>query len=111
MHTAPSEPAIFSALEASPSAARHGRASALRTSIIRAMLPNLRRADLVRTVLMVAVAIPTVAVALYYAFWASDVYVSESRFVVRSPERPAAASLGSLLQGVGFSKAQDESDT
>lgn len=59
--------------------------------------------------LLLAIAIPTVLAAIYYAFWASDVYVSESRFVVRSPERPARTALGSLLQGTGFSKTTDDS--
>jgi capsular polysaccharide transport system permease protein len=54
----------------------------------------------------------TLIVALYFAFWASDVYVSESRFVVRSPERAAAGGLGNLLlQGVGFNKAPDDAVT
>jgi capsular polysaccharide transport system permease protein len=61
--------------------------------------------------LLIIVAIPTLLAAVYYAFWASDVYTSESRFVVRSPERPARTALGSLLQGTGFSKTQDDSYT
>lgn len=61
--------------------------------------------------LLIIVAVPTVLVALYYAFWASDVYTSESRFVVRSPERPARTALGSLLQGTGFGKTADDSFT
>lgn len=61
--------------------------------------------------LLLIVAIPTVLCAFYYAFWASDVYVSEARFVVRSPDRRATTSLGSLLQGTGFAKSQDDSHT
>jgi capsular polysaccharide transport system permease protein len=59
--------------------------------------------------LLLTVGIPTLLVALYYAFWASDIYTSESRFVVRSPERPASTALGSLLQGAGFNKAPEDS--
>ena len=55
------------------------------------------------------VAIPTIAISFYFAFWASDVYMSESRFVVRSPDRKMPSGLGSLLQGTGFSKTQDDS--
>lgn len=44
----------------------------------------------------------------YYGFIASDVYVSESRFVVRSPQRPAQTGLGALLQGTVFSRSQDD---
>ena len=59
--------------------------------------------------LLVVVALPTLFAVIYYTFWASSVYTSESRFVVRSPERSGSSSLGSLLQGVGFSKAPDDS--
>jgi capsular polysaccharide transport system permease protein len=61
--------------------------------------------------LLLVVAIPTVLAAFYFAFWASDVYTSESRFVVRSPERRTANPLGNLLQGTGFGKTQDDSYT
>lgn len=59
--------------------------------------------------LLVIVAVPTLLTVIYYSFWASDVYVSESRFVVRSPEKPARTGLGSLLQGTGFSKTDGDS--
>jgi BexC/CtrB/KpsE family polysaccharide export inner-membrane protein len=45
---------------------------------------------------------------LYYGFLASDVYISESRFVVRSPEKPAASGLGIILKTAGFSNGADE---
>jgi capsular polysaccharide transport system permease protein len=52
---------------------------------------------------------PTVGAIVYYGLIASDVYVSESRFVVRSPQRPVQTGLVSqLLQGGGFSRAQDD---
>ena len=40
------------------------------------------------------VAIPTAAAALYFGVLASDIYVSESRFIVRAPEQ--AQSMGGL---------------
>jgi capsular polysaccharide transport system permease protein len=61
--------------------------------------------------LLFTVALPTILIAAYYGFWASDIYTSEARFVVRSPDRPAAPSLGNLLQGAGFGKTQDDSST
>ena len=72
------------------------------TSKVRA---HLRRLDLlfVGTVL-----VPTAAALLYFGFFASDVYISESRFVVRSPDKPAASGLGMLLKSAGFSNAGDE---
>ena len=56
-------------------------------------------------------AVPTVLAILYFGLIASDVYTSESRFVVRSPDRQAASPLGLVLKGAGFSKAQDDSYT
>jgi capsular polysaccharide transport system permease protein len=53
--------------------------------------------------------VPTVCAVLYFTLFASDIYVSESRFVVRSPQRQTQSSLfGALLQGTGFSRAQDD---
>lgn len=57
---------------------------------------------------MVTVLVPTLAATAYYGFFASDIYISESRFVVRSPQRPAQTGLGALLQGTVFSRSQDD---
>jgi capsular polysaccharide transport system permease protein len=55
------------------------------------------------------VAAPTVAAILYYGLIASDVYVSESRFLVRSPQHQTPSGLvGQLLQSSGFSHSQDD---
>lgn len=55
------------------------------------------------------VVLPTCGASLYYGLVASDVYVSESRFVIRSPQRQAPTGLmGELLQGTGFSRSQDD---
>jgi len=55
-----------------------------------------------------SVVLPTLVATAYYGFMASDVFVSESRFVVRSPQRPQASGLGALLQGGGFARSQDD---
>lgn len=55
------------------------------------------------------VAIPTLLAFLYYGLIAADVYISESSFVIRSPERPSASPFGSLLKGTGFSRSLDDS--
>lgn len=55
--------------------------------------------------------LPTALAIIYFGLVASDVFVSESRFVVRSPETPAASPLGLILKGVGFARAQDDSYT
>jgi capsular polysaccharide transport system permease protein len=52
---------------------------------------------------------PTMLASVYFGLLASDVYVSESRFVVRSPQQQMKAGLvDQLLQGTGFSRAQDD---
>lgn len=61
--------------------------------------------------LLLTTIIPTALAILYFGLIASDVYISESRFVVRSPERQTASPLGLILKGAGFSKAQDDSYT
>lgn len=62
-------------------------------------------------IFLITVILPTIASCVYYGFIASDVYISESRFVVRSPQRQTTGSLGSLLSGAGFSKSQDDTYT
>jgi capsular polysaccharide transport system permease protein len=57
---------------------------------------------------LVCVALPTAVAVAYYGFIASDVYVSQSLFVVRSPERQSTSPLGMLFKGAGFSRAQDD---
>lgn len=51
---------------------------------------------------------PTILATAYFGFFASDIYASESRYVVRSPEKPQKADLGMLLGGAGFSAASEE---
>ncbi len=59
----------------------------------------------------VTVLLPTLLSAVYFGLIASDVYISESRFVIRTPERQTASPLGSILKGAGFSRSQDDSYT
>lgn len=57
---------------------------------------------------LLTVVLPTALAILYFGLFASDVYVSESRFVVRSPDKPSTSGLGVLLKSAGFSNAGDE---
>jgi capsular polysaccharide transport system permease protein len=60
-------------------------------------------------VLVLTVVVPTVAAILYYGFVASDVFISESRFLVRSPQKQTQGGMfGQLLQGTGLSHSQDD---
>ncbi|MBA2723172.1 MAG: hypothetical protein H0U56_09835 [Methylibium sp.] len=56
---------------------------------------------------LLTVFLPTLFAGLYYGLVASDVYVSESRFLVRSPQRSVPTGLGALLQGTGLGGTQD----
>jgi len=52
------------------------------------------------------VLLPSVASILYFGFWASDVYISESKFLVRSPQQqPQAGGLGGILTSIGVSNS------
>ena len=57
---------------------------------------------------LLTVAIPTALAVLYYGVFASDVYVSQSAFVVRSPDKPSTRGIGGLLAGAGFSNSSGE---
>jgi len=60
-------------------------------------------------VLFLTVLVPTAAAIVYYGFVASDVFISESRFVVRSPQHQTQGGMfGQLLQGTGLSHSQDD---
>ena len=49
------------------------------------------------------VVIPTLASSLYFGLIASDVYISQSKFVIYNPQTPSPGTgLGGLLQGVGL---------
>jgi capsular polysaccharide transport system permease protein len=72
------------------------------------LLQRLRRVD---RLFLLTVVLPTALAIVYFGLFASDVYTSESRIVVRSPERQSASPLGVLLKGASFSRAQDDSYT
>ncbi|MFD9896910.1 capsule biosynthesis protein [Mesorhizobium sp. NPDC059025] len=55
------------------------------------------------------VIVPTTMGCLYYGLIASDLYASETKFIVRSPNRNAAGLLSGFLQSTGFVRAQDDS--
>ena len=56
------------------------------------------------------VLVPTILAVVYFGFMASDVFISESRFVVRTPQRvdSAGGGLTALLQTTGFGRATDD---
>jgi capsular polysaccharide transport system permease protein len=56
----------------------------------------------------VCVTAPTLLATLYFGLFASNVYISESRFIVRSPSKPEASGMGVLLKTVGFSSGSGD---
>ncbi|WP_168554100.1 capsule biosynthesis protein [Novosphingobium sp. SG720] len=58
------------------------------------------------------VIVPTILSIFYYGFIANDIYVSESRFVIKSPDekRPQLSSLANLIQTTGLSAGQEQAN-
>lgn len=57
---------------------------------------------------ILVVVLPTALAALYFGAIASDRFVSESTFIVRSAKSPLGGGIGGLLQIVGFTRSQDD---
>ena len=59
--------------------------------------------------LMLFVMLPVALAAIYYALIASDQYVSQSRFIVKSPNQRGGqvSSIASLIQTTGLSRGQE----
>lgn len=55
------------------------------------------------------VVIPTLCLVIYYGFIASDVYTSESKFVIRSPDEQSVTGIGVALKNIGFNASSDDS--
>lgn len=56
------------------------------------------------------VVLPTLLATLYYGIIAANIYVSESRFVIKAPDQPSGggASIGAILQGSGLGSGQEQ---
>lgn len=61
---------------------------------------------------LLVVVLPTLLAALYYGLIASDIYVSESRFVIKSPDqkRGQTSTLANLVQTTGISGGQEQTN-
>lgn len=57
---------------------------------------------------LLTVILPTTLAAIYFGLIASDVYISESKFVIRGSQRQATTGLGALLQGSAFTRSLDD---
>lgn len=58
------------------------------------------------------VGVPTLLALIYYGFVATDIYVSQSRFVIKSPAQKGVqtTTLASLIQTTGFSSGKDQTE-
>jgi capsular polysaccharide transport system permease protein len=70
--------------------------------------PFIKARRRVSPLFLLTVVIPTAASIAYYGFFASNVYISQSSFVVRSPDKPTTGGFGVLLKSAGFSNSNDE---
>lgn len=70
--------------------------------------PRWTRAISGRGLVLLVVVLPTLLAAVYFGLVASDRYVSESRFLVRSASSPAAGGLAAFLRTVGLARADDD---
>lgn len=53
--------------------------------------------------------IPTLLAVIYYGLIATDIYISEAHFVLRSPQKQSQTNiLGTILQGTGISGSSQE---
>jgi len=54
---------------------------------------------------LVIVVLPTALAGLYYGLIASDIYVSESHFILRSSQQQSTSGLSAALQGAGITQS------
>jgi len=61
---------------------------------------------------VIAVLLPTLLSAVYFGLFASDIYISESSFVIKSPDdrQSSSMSLASLIQTTGLSGGQEQTN-
>lgn len=78
-------------------------------SIVITAKPSKKRFPKISGLFWVTVIIPTLLSTVYFGCVASDRFISQSSFVVRSPSSQSSLNgLGAILQGTGFSRAQDD---
>src|SRR6516225_6421874 len=54
------------------------------------------------------VGLPTLLAGVYYFAIASDLYLSEAKFIVRSPKQVQTSTIGALIQSTGLARAVDD---
>ncbi len=90
------------------------KAKSEKLAAVRGMQPsdivrNIEPGTISRLLVVCLAMLPTLLVVVYFGFLASDRYVAETRFVVRTGSKPTfGGGLNSLLQMTGISRAQDD---
>lgn len=76
------------------------------------LLRNVRQKAAGNPWFLVAVVLPVLLSTIYYFGFASDQYVSESRFAIKAPNQRAAqtTSFANLIQSTGLSSGQEQSN-
>jgi capsular polysaccharide transport system permease protein len=64
----------------------------------------------VKPLFAAVVILPTLLAAVYYGLLAEDVYVSESRIIVRTPEKSEVSALGAVLGSTSLGGATEEGE-
>ncbi|MGB3797142.1 MAG: capsule biosynthesis protein [Alteraurantiacibacter sp.] len=56
------------------------------------------------------VILPSLVATIYYGFIAADIYVSETRFVIKAPDRQQSSggSIGAILQSTGLGSGEEQ---
>ena len=67
-----------------------------------------RKAFYKRLPFLLIVVLPTLLAAIYFLVLAAPRYMSEAKFVVRSPGSTATSEIASLVQGTGVMRANDD---
>lgn len=75
------------------------------------MPPLLAKVRSISPLFVIMVIMPTLVAMLYFGLLASDVYVSESRFVVRAAGKSVPAGLGTLFGVAGLGGASEDNNT
>jgi len=101
----PSEVVAFDQRRVRPPGDVPGSLEKQRVSRFGSAISQLRRMGVI---FWMTVLVPSTLSILYFGLIASDIYVSETRFVVRSPEKPQKSGLGVLLSSAGFANASEE---
>ena len=73
---------------------------------IQKLIFRLRR---INRIFFLTVFLPTLFAVIYYGLIATDIYISESHFVLRSPQKQSQTNiLGTILQGTGISGSSQD---